>query len=775
VSAPTEPAAGRRIRVTGVVQGVGFRPFVHRLAMRHDLTGSVRNVAGEVQIGIQGTAEHIQHFIDALTREAPPLSHIDGVAVEPATLQPVTAFVIEPSMDPPGLRQPVSPDVAMCATCAAELLDRGNRRYRYPFITCTDCGPRFTVIDAMPYDRERTSMRRFVQCAECAHEYRSPADRRYHSQTNSCLNCGPRLWFAGPFATERMPEGEAALTQAAALLRSDGIVAIRGLGGFHLAVDATSDVAVKLLRLRKNRDAKPLAVMVRTLADAEELVEVSAAAALLLMSPERPVVVLPARPGTTLSPSVAPGLTSVGIMLPSTPLHHLLLGLVRRPLVMTSGNVADEPIATGNEEAQRRLKFIADGFLLHDRDIVSRYDDSVVRPLAHQQIILRRARGLAPLPLTIPVGASRPLLAFGADLKNTFALADGQRAYLSQHVGDLNSLEAIAHFKETLQRFERLFQIAPEVAVRDLHPGYLSTRLAVESGIATILTVQHHHAHIAAVLAEHGETGPAIGVAFDGTGYGDDGNVWGAEVMLADLSEYRRLAHLRYAPMPGGDLAAREPWRAALGYLSLEPALADAFGTAFSGVPERLHALANTQMARHLNAPLASSMGRLFDAASAIIGAHSGRQFEGQAAMELEALAGSRPGRVFDMPLQRQCNEPWVLDPLPLFAALADRRRAGVDPADLAADFHASIIAATSRMVIELCEHYSLPTVGLGGGSFQNARLATMLPMALEARGLRVLQPRRLSPNDGAISYGQAAIAAATIARDAAACPPMGG
>ena len=759
-AAGTAPGA-RRVRVTGVVQGVGFRPFVHRLAVRHGLGGWVRNVGGEVEIAIEGPEDSLTAFLGAIRNEAPPLSQIESIEVEPAAPESVPAFVIAPSRDPAGQRQPVSPDVALCGACERELLDPENRRYQYPFITCTDCGPRFTVIEAMPYDRARTSMRPFRQCPACESEYTTPSDRRFHSETNSCPACGPRLWFeTGGHETHASGD---AIAAAARLIRAGGIVAIRGLGGFHLAVDATSDVAVARLRARKHRDAKPFAVMVQRVTDAVGLVELSDDAIGLLSSAMRPVVVLPARAGASVSRLVAPGIGSLGVMLPSTPLHHLLLEHVGTPVVMTSGNLSDEPIATGNDEARERLGAIADGFLLHDREIVSRYDDSVVRPTLRRRIVIRRARGIAPLPLRLPVPSPEPLVAVGADLKNTFTLVDGSRAYVSQHIGDLESLETVAHFREALERFGSLFQIAPSVAVHDLHPGYLSTRLAGELSLPRIMPVQHHHAHIAAVLAEHGEEGPAVGLAFDGTGYGDDGRVWGAEVLLADLHEYRRLARLRYAPMPGGDRAARAPWRAALGYLSLEPERDQDFAAAFGAVLPRELALARLQIARRLNAPLASSMGRLFDAAAAVLGVHSGPQFEGQAAMELEALASRHAGTAVDVPLD-ESREVWELDPLPLLGALGERRRAGTDVGTLAADFHATIIAAAARVAAASAERCGIRTVALGGGVFQNARFATELPTALEALGLRVLVPRDLGPNDGAISYGQAAIAAARLA-----------
>jgi len=759
----TAAPTARRLRITGVVQGVGFRPFVHRLAVRHGLRGWVRNVGGEVEIAIEGPERALAAFLDAIRSEAPPLSRIETVAVEPTSPQSVSGFRIAQSRDPAGRRQPVSPDVALCAACEAELLDPANRRYRYPFITCTDCGPRFTVIEAMPYDRARTSMRPFRQCAACESEYTTPSDRRYHSETNSCAACGPRLWFET--GGDETHGSAAALDAAARLIRAGGIVAVRGLGGFHLAVDATSGDAVARLRAHKHREAKPFAVMVRGTSDAAELVELTEDALDLLSSAVRPVVILRARPESPISGLVAPGVGSLGVMLPSTPLHHLLVDLVGHPVVMTSGNLSDEPIAIGNDEARMRLAAVADGFLLHDREIVSRYDDSVVRPTPRGRIVVRRARGLAPLPLRLPVPSPEPLVAVGADLKNTFALVDGARAYVSQHIGDLESLETIVHFHQTLERFGSLFQIVPQVGVHDLHPGYLSTRLAGDLGLPRLLAVQHHHAHIAAVLAEHGEEGPVIGLAFDGTGYGDDGHVWGGEVLVADLHGYRRLARLRYAPMPGGDRAARAPWRAALGYLSLEPERERSFAGAFAALPPRELALARLQIARRLNAPLASSIGRLFDAAAAVLGVHPGLQFEAQAAMELEAAAGRHAGIALEMPLDER-GETWELDPLPLLGLLGERRRAGADVGLLAADFHASVIAAAARVAAASCERCGLRTVALGGGVFQNARFATQLPAALEALGLRVLMPLELGPGDGAVSYGQAAIAAARLAAD---------
>ena len=762
IAAPVRAAA--RLSIRGVVQGVGFRPFVHRLAIKHQLAGWVRNASGDVQIQVEGDPASVATFVRDLRADAPPLARIDELYAERCAPAGLSTFTILESRTEDGRRQPVSPDVALCAACESELFDAGNRRHRYPFITCTDCGPRFTVIEAMPYDRERTSMRAFTQCPACLAEYRTPGDRRYHSETNSCPTCGPRVWLeSSPPDPLSVPERGNAITTAARLLLAGKIVAIRGLGGFHLAVDATNEAAVARLRARKHREAKPLAVMVRTLADARRIGAVGPVEETLLTSRERPIVLLDRETRSELAPSVAPGLVTIGVMLAYTPLHHLLSDLVRRPLVMTSGNRSDEPIAIGNDDAKRRLAGIADAFLLHNREIVARYDDSVLRVAGDMSVFLRRARGYAPLPLSLPVASPRPLVAVGPHLKNTFTLVHGAEAYVSQHIGDLENLETLDHWKAALSAYRTLFRLEPAVAVRDLHPGYLSTRLAGDLGLERIIDVQHHHAHIAAVLAEHGETEPVVGLAFDGTGYGADGNVWGAEFLVADLAGYRRVGQLRYARLPGGDLAAREPWRSALGYLALEPAAAGAFTHALARISDGTRSIAIQQIARRLNAPLASSLGRLFDAAAAVLGVRTVSRYEGEAAMELEALAGRRGAQPFPFPAALGRDGVWVLDPLPLLVALGEGRIAGVGLAELAARFHESVAAAADSLAARIAAQVGLRTIALGGGCFQNARLLVSLVARLEARGLRVLVPRRLGPNDGAVSYGQAAVAAALL------------
>jgi hydrogenase maturation protein HypF len=523
---------------------------------------------------------------------------------------------------------------------------------------------------------------------------------------------------------------------------------------------------VRRLRDRKHRDAKPLAVMVGTLVEARAIASVSPAEAQLLVGPEHPIVLLPRRAESRIAPSVAPGIDCIGVMLPYTPLHHLLLAAAGRPMVMTSGNLSDEPIAIGNDEARDRLARIADFFLLHDREILSRADDSVVRFVGGAPVLLRRSRGYAPLPLRIPVASPEALVAVGPHLKNTFTLVRGDTAYVSPHIGDLESVESVAHFRETLDRYRDLFRIEPRVVVRDLHPGYLSTRIAGELSLGREIAVQHHHAHIAAVMAEHGVTDRVVGVALDGTGYGADGHVWGAEVMVADLLGYERKAHLAYVPLPGGDAAAREPWRVAAGYASLDPSSASAFALAFRAVTDEQRSIVARQIERRLNSPMASSMGRLFDAAAAVLGVRRGMSYEGQAAMELESLAGSASAEPFEMPVSEE-DGMLVMDPLSLLATLGERRQRGEDVCTLAARFHESVADAVVRVAVRVAEAEHVRTVALGGGSFQNARLLGRVRDRLAERWLRVLVPRQLGPNDGAISYGQAAVAAALLARDA--------
>jgi len=761
--AAAPPITARRLTVTGVVQGVGFRPFVHRLAARLALTGWVRNVAGAVEIQLEGDAAQLDAFEAAMRAEAPPVARIDVVASASADAEGTLGFAIVESEDADALR-PVPQDVASCAQCEAELFDSANRRFRHPFITCTDCGPRYTIIDRLPYDRERTSMKAFAMCPRCAAEYADPADRRFHAETVACPDCGPRVWFEGVDGEGRA-EGDTAILLAATALHMGAVVGVRGLGGFHLAVDATNDAAIRRLRMRKHRDAKPLAVMVRTLAEAQAVVQVTPAEAQALQSSARPIVLLRPRADTPLAPALAPGLDRVGVMLAYTPLHHLLLKAAERPLVMTSGNLSDEPIAIGLDEGRTRLHGLVDAFLLHDREIISRCDDSVVRVAGGHEVLMRRARGHAPVPLRLPVAAPQALVAVGPHLKNTFTLVRGDQAFVSPHVGDLEGLEALDHWWQAYHRYRDLFRVEPTVAVRDLHPGYLSTRLAEDLGLARMVTVQHHHAHVAAVAAEHGVTAPVVGLAFDGTGHGDDGNVWGGEVLVCDLAGYRRVAQLRNAAMPGGDLAAREPWRCALGYEALAGWHLPAFALAYYGVPLALRAGVQQQVTRGVNAPLASSMGRLFDAAAAVLGVRRHASFEGQSAMELEALAGDMHAAPLPFPVF-EADGRLQMDPVPLLTALGEGRRHGVDVALLAARFHESIVETAVDVARLVAASYGIDTVVLSGGTFQNARLLTRIERRLVESHLHVLVPHVLGPNDGAISFGQAAVAAWKLSRE---------
>ncbi len=761
--ATAPPLVARHLTVTGVVQGVGFRPFVHRLAVRLGLVGWVRNVAGSVEIHLEGGAELLNRFEQLLRDESPPVARIAVVESEPVEVEGRDRFDIAESTDADTIR-PVPPDVATCAHCERELFDRANRRFRHPFITCTDCGPRYTIIDDLPYDRACTSMKAFATCARCAAEYAESGDRRFHAETVACPACGPRIWFEGAEGEERA-NGEQAILLAATALHMGAVVGVRGLGGFHLAVDATNDAAIRRLRSRKHRDAKPLAVMVRTLDDARGVAHVSEREAAVLTSSARPIVLLRPRAEAPLAPSLAPGLDRVGVMLAYTPLHHLLLKSVERPLVMTSGNLSEEPIAIGLDEGRARLRPLVDAFLLHDRDILSRCDDSVVRVAGAHDILLRRARGYAPVPVALPVASPQPLIAVGPHLKNTFTLVRDDQAFISPHIGDLEGLEALEHWQQAYARYRDLFRVEPVVAVRDLHPGYLSTRLAEELGLERVMAVQHHHAHIAAIAAEHGATTPVVGLAFDGTGYGDDGNTWGAEVLIADLAGYQRVAQLRYVALPGGDLAAREPWRVAVGYEALAGWHSAAFSLAYYGIPLSVRSAAQQQVAYGVNAPLASSMGRLFDAAAAVLGVRRHASFEGQAAMELEALAGDMHAAPLPFPTYEEDGR-LHLDPVPLLTALGEGRRHGVDVALLAARFHESIVEASVDLARLIAGSFALDTVVLSGGAFQNARLLTRIARRLTESHLRVLTARQLGPNDGAISYGQAAVAAWKLSRE---------
>ncbi len=747
----------RAIAVAGIVQGVGFRPFVYALALRHGLRGCVRNEAGSVAIEVEGAPRAIEEFLAALTAEAPPLARIESVRSEPRARRGDAVFRIAPSRERTGGPRLVSPDVATCADCVRELFDRGDRRYRYPFINCTNCGPRLTIIRTTPYDRERTTMASFVLCAACRAEYEDPLDRRFHAQPVACADCGPRL---RALDARGQPVAGEPLDAALAAIRSGAIVAVKGLGGYHLACDARSEDAVVALRQRKRREEKPFAVMVHDLAAARALAELGAHEGALLESPERPIVLVPRRRGASVAASVAPETPLLGLMLPYTPLHHLLLRDIEAPLVMTSGNRSDEPIAYEDGDALERLSGIADLFLLHDRPIETRCDDSIVRPVAGSLVPFRRSRGYAPCPIALPCPLERPTLAAGGHLKSSFALGQGARAVLSHHLGDLEDYGALRAYRRSIARYRELFGIEPVRIVTDLHPDYASTREALALALEEPpLRVQHHHAHMASCLAENGFDGRAIGVIWDGSGLGLDGAIWGGEFLVGDGGAVRRAAHLAYAPLPGGERAIREPWRMALAHLwragidPLDSPLARRIDRGTLGAVQSL-------CERGLYSPPTSSVGRLFDAVASLAGVCDLASFEGQPAIRLEALAADEaPAGSYSFTLVG--SRPIAVDPGPIIRGVHRDVSAGVTASTVARRFHATLV----ELIVAVCEalrlEEGLGAVALSGGVFMNAILATEATARLEHAGFRVLRHGLVPPNDGGLSLGQLAIAAA--------------
>ncbi len=754
------------IRVEGVVQGVGFRPFVYSLATRLGLAGWVGNDVDGVFAEVEGPAEHIRDFLAALERDAPPLAQVERVSAQPMTPDGRPGFAIVAS-DMAGRRRAlVSADSATCADCLRELADPADRRSGYPFINCTNCGPRFTIVRDVPYDRPLTTMAGFAMCAACAAEYHDPANRRFHAQPVCCPACGPRLTLLAADGTElASPEGtpEGPLAGAVAALAGGLVLAVKGLGGYHLAVDAASEKATALLRARKHREDKPFAVMVADVAGARALCEVDDLAASMLTSARRPIVLLRRRAaapgGDLLAAAVAPGNRQLGLMLPYTPLHHLLLRDFGRPMVLTSGNVSDEPIAYQDGDALARLGSIADAFLTHDRPIHIRTDDSVVRPFRGREAVLRRSRGYVPEPLAVATRFVRPVLACGAELKNTFCLGRGDRAFLSQHVGDLENYETLRSFTEGIGHLRRLFDVEPQIVAHDLHPEYLSTKYALGQDDCVLAGVQHHHAHIASCLADNGEAGPVIGVAFDGTGYGTDGTIWGGEFLLADLADAERAGHLAGVPMPGGAAAIRQPWRMAAAYLDAAfpgglPAGLDVAARNSGAWPDVL-----TLARRGVNAPQTSSAGRLFDAVAALLGVRDCINYEGQAAVELEQLAATSRHDPYPAAITR--DEPLTVAGSDLIRAAATDLLAGVPREVIGARFHRGVAAMIGEVCGLLSDRSGLGTVALSGGVFQNLLLLGTVVDLLEGRGFRVLTHSRVPPNDGGISLGQAVVAAA--------------
>jgi hydrogenase maturation protein HypF len=782
---------GASIHITGIVQGVGFRPFVYSLAKHFALTGWVRNTSAGVDIEVDGTKSAIDDFLQALKNELPPLARMDDLQVTWRDANGFTTFEIVHSEAVAGAFQPISPDVSLCPDCLRELFDPKDRRYRYPFINCTNCGPRFTIITDIPYDRPNTTMAPFAMCPDCAAEYLNPLDRRFHAQPVACPVCGPHVWLEESnekreksnsllVSHDSFLHDAAAITEAYRLLAEGKIVAIKGLGGFHLACDATNPQAVIELRNRKLRVDKPFALMMPDLETVEKHCFVNDAERELLESRQRPIVLLNRRPESTVAAEVAPWQDTLGVMLPYTPLHYLLLTDDRSlitALVMTSGNLSEEPIATDNDEARQRLASLADAFLMHNRDIRTRCDDSVVRVLNDQLSVtsdqsritdhwslitypLRRSRGYAPDPIQLPFDAPA-LLATGPELKNTFCLTRERYAFLSHHIGDMQNYETLRSFEDGVTHFERLFRIKPEAIAYDLHPNYLSTRYALQRAERDNLptfAVQHHHAHIAACMAEHGLTGESllIGVAFDGTGYGEDAAIWGGEFLIADYVGYQRPYHLAYFPLPGGDAAIRRPARTALALLwqlglDWDERLAPTKDLCYE---ERM--ALRVQLERGLNTPLTSSLGRLFDAAAALAGVRQKVNYEAQAAIEFEALAD--PLEEGEYPFA--VNRPEV-QPRPAFEALRADVLAGVPLPVISARFHNGL----AEMVCEVCcrirSESKLNAVVLSGGVWQNQLLLARTLARLHREGLQVYIHRWAPTNDGGLALGQAAVAIA--------------
>jgi hydrogenase maturation protein HypF len=748
------------VRVEGIVQGVGFRPFVYSLATSLGLGGLVGNDSGGVFAEVEGPPTAVAAFLESLARDAPPLARIERITTSAMRPDGTASFTIASSEAGPRRRTLVSADTATCADCLAELADPGDRRFGYPFINCTNCGPRFTIVRDVPYDRPLTTMAGFAMCERCAAEYQDPADRRFHAQPVCCPDCGPELSLLDPAGA---PLPGSPLEAAAELLRRGRVLAVKGLGGYHLAADASSEPAASALRARKHREDKPFAVMVADLAAAARLCELDEAAAGLLSSSRRPIVLLPRRAGAGgVAAAVAPGNRQLGLMLPYTPLHHLLVAGFGRPMVLTSGNVSDEPIVYRDGEVAERLGGIADAYLAHDRPIQIRADDSVVRAFRGRPMVLRRSRGYAPEPLGLASAAARPVLACGAELKSTFCLTRGNHAFVSQHIGDLENAETLRSFTEGIEHFRRLFDIAPEVVAHDLHPEYLSTKYALdlaERAGLDLVGVQHHHAHIASCLADNRAGGPVIGVAFDGTGYGTDATLWGGEFLVADLAGFERGGHLAPVPLPGGAAAIRQPWRMAAVYLD----------AAFPGGPPDHLAVAGRNrllwpavlaMARRgVNAPLTSSAGRLFDAVAAILGVRDEINYEGQAAVELEQLADPAERGRYRAAITGA--GPFLVAGADLVRAAAEDLAAGVAPPVIAGRFHNGVAGLIRDGCLLLRERHGLRTVALSGGVFQNLLLLETVVARLEAAGFEVLVHSRVPCNDGGISLGQAVVAAA--------------
>ena len=747
--------AAMRIRVGGIVQGVGFRPFVFNLAQKLCLRGSIVNDLHGVAIEVEGSVASVAQFRARLVSDAPPLASIQNVTTELIPIANRSEFEILASHAEGERQVLISPDIATCEDCIREIFDPSDRRYRYPFTNCTNCGPRFTVVRSVPYDRGLTTMAEFRMCADCAREYHDTSDRRFHAEPVCCPICGPAVRLIDRNGHRA---GRRSDSQACRAAESGKILAVKGLGGYHLSTLASDEDAVKLLRSRKHREDKPFAVMAPNLAGARALATIDDVEQRALTSPRRPVVLLERKFDADLAHSVAPSNRFIGVMLPYTPLHHLLCESVKAPIVFTSGNVSDEPIAYADDDAARRLESIADYFLVHDRRIHIRTDDSVVRVSRGREVPIRRSRGYAPHPIELPFKLRRPILACGAELKNTFCVAKRQHAFVSHHIGDLENFETLRSFREGIDHFRRLFDIDPKVVAYDLHPEYLSTKYALELKGVELVGVQHHHAHIAACLADNGVQGPAIGVAFDGLGLGLDSTLWGGEFLIADLAKFERVGHLEAVAMPGGTAAIKQPWRMAASYLH------SAYG---ANMPEHLEVVArhadqwrqiSALIRSNLNSPRTSSAGRLFDAVAAILSVRDTINYEGQAAIELEQRASLDEDGAYEIPVAS--GLPFEIRGKDLVRAVVNDLQAGTPIALVAARFHNSIAQMILKACIAIGRARRLALVALSGGVFQNQLLLRRTVSLLEDVGFNVLTHRQVPTNDAGISFGQVAIAA---------------
>lgn len=741
----------------GIVQGVGFRPFIFRTAVGCGLAGFVQNSRDGVVVEVEGAADDIEKFIGTVRADAPPLADIADFSCSDIPLTHAASFQIVESARHGGIDVHSAPDSATCRDCLAELFNPSDRRFRYPFINCTGCGPRLTIVRDIPYDRANTSMACFTLCARCREEYENPADRRFHAEPNACPVCGPKLVL---YDAEGKPLAAAdMLAEAVKQLRQGAVLAVKGLGGFHLCVDAASDAAVQRLRSRKCREKKPLAVMVKDIKKASAVAEIDAADQALLLSPQRPIVLVKKKKKGLLSEAVAPGMAHLGIMLPYTPLHHLLLADDFHALVMTSANRTDEPICTGNREAVARLNGIADFFLMHNRDILVRCDDSVAMTLSGSPCLLRRARGFVPRPLNLAESLPE-VLALGPHLKATVCILKGDRAFLSPHIGDMATPQARDFFHESITLMKKITECSPGIIACDLHPGYYSTRIAESFGDKPVIKAQHHHAHIVSCMAENRISGEVIGLAMDGTGYGTDGSIWGGEFLIADTAEFRRIGHIKYFMLPGGEQAIHEPWRCATSLLR------EACGEAWQEMAGRLglapeksfYPLIEKSMRQGINTPYTSSLGRLFDAVAALLGLRGRVSFEGQAAMELEAAAAQKTHLLMPYNILEE-NGMLLLDFIPALRALVEKRLALYPREELAAGFHGTLCHAFTEMAGKIREQTGLGRIVLSGGCFQNRKLLEGCVAAMGQAGFEVFTHHLVPTNDGGIALGQAVIA----------------